>query len=470
LQHAVNYAWVGAQQTGHISYGSENDVACVVRNFLESFLLPLAIDITICSEMGIKGIRPDILILTKNALLIGVVKVKKPGDEILEDNNVMGELFDQMKLLQLFYGMGPAIGILATGEQFLVAWLPQDHRVFSSPPLIALRTPVRTAGDSSNSSPGATPSQQNTSIFDIIDDEENCGSEDIAVYTEDRLLFCTPIFNANNNVPKLMSVLSTALIRMTHSLPNYYETNGRYLIRFHKGLEKKTTWCALPDITKLQSIKFHNFPRCDVKTLLAVEDLGRGSNGKAWLVTTETFSSVCVLKFDNHDSTERLLRERDVWHIIYPEFVSKVHVEQWSGAGALVMPRFATIHESERANLKKKVSALLKLIEAKGLWHDDVRWRNMGCYKSKGTVNPVLFDLVHVKELASPKSDGWIGRAMEALFCGISQESDSEKESDFIRADLFPGKDEICDALSNTKISAEADGKRQTRSTSLDDV
>lgn len=443
LQNAVNYAWVGAQRTGHIFYGSLNDVAITVKNFLESFLSPLDIDVRIGSEMGIQGIRPDIFIVTKNALLIGVVQVKKPGYDILNNGNVMGELFDQMKLMQLFYGMGPAVGILATGEQFLVAWFPQDHDVFSSAPLNAIGTPVRSAGDSSNSPPGATPSQQNTSIFDIIEDEEDCSSEDIAVYTEDRLLFCTPIFDANHNVPKLMNVLSTALIRMTHSQPNYYKTNGRYLIRFHKGLVKKTTWCALPDSTKLQSIKFHKFPRCDVKTLLAVEDLGRGSNGKAWLVTTEMFSSVCVLKFDNCDRTDNLLYEKDMWHIIYPEFASKVHVEQWSGASALVMPRFATIHESERAKLKNKVSELLMLIEAKGFWHEDVQWKNMGCYKSNGAINPVLFDLIHVRELESPKSDDWIARGIDALF-GISQESYSEEESDSIHVDLLPGKDEIC--------------------------
>jgi len=124
---------------------------------------------------------------------------------------------------------------------------------------------------------------------------------------------------------------------MTHSQRNYYDTNGQYLLRFHKGSEKKTTWRALPDTTQLQSIKFQKFPRRDVQNLLAVEDLGRGSNGKAWLVTTETFSSVCVLKFDNHDNKETLLCEKNWWDIIYPEFAEKVHVGLWSGASALVM-------------------------------------------------------------------------------------------------------------------------------------
>jgi len=91
----------------------------------------------------------------------------------------------------------------------------------------------------------------------------------------------------------------------------------------------------------------------------------------------------------------------------------------------------------------------------------------MGCYKLDGTITPVLFDLVHVSHLAPPKSDDWIARAMNTLF-EISQESHSkeEGESDSIRVDLWPGKDELGDALRDIKISAEAaDGESQTPST-----
>lgn len=84
-----------------------------------------------------------------------------------------------------------------------------------------------------------------------------------------------------------------------------------------------------------------------------------------------------MLKFDNHDSSEKLWREKELWSIIYPEFVSKVRVEQWSGSSALMMPCFASIHKSERAKLRNRVHGLLMLIEKKGFWHQDVRWRNM---------------------------------------------------------------------------------------------
>jgi hypothetical protein len=114
LENSQNLSWISVD-SGYYSYGSENDIAYFVKNFLLSFLIPLGIQVNMCTELGIMGIRSDILILTKNSLLIGVVEVKKPGKNILIDKNVMGDLFDQMKLLQLFYGMGPVLGILATG-------------------------------------------------------------------------------------------------------------------------------------------------------------------------------------------------------------------------------------------------------------------------------------------------------------------------------------------------------------------
>ena len=87
----------------------------------------------------------------------------------------------------------------------------------------------------------------------------------------------------------------------------------------------------------------------------------------------------------------------------------------------------------------------------------------MGCYKkSNSTINPVLFDLIHVRELESPKTYHWIEQAMDDLF-NVSQESrPEEEESDYARIDLWPVKDDICDALRNTEISSKADGRRQT--------
>lgn len=58
--------------------------------------------------------------------LVGVVEVKKPGASVLSEPTVLGELLDQMLLVEGFYGMGPVIGILTTGEEWLVSWFPAD--------------------------------------------------------------------------------------------------------------------------------------------------------------------------------------------------------------------------------------------------------------------------------------------------------------------------------------------------------
>lgn len=182
--------------------------------------------------MEIQGIRPDILILELNTLLISVVDIMKSGNSILEDPNVLGELFDQMNLLQPFYGMGPTLGILATGKQFLVGWFLQDLETFSMPPLdIKMRaTPKHVAGNKVDEigPAGSTPSQKNTAIFSVEDEEINSTTETIEQHgnivklDERRLLYCTPVMTANDNIPKLMGILSTALIRVTHAKPSYY--------------------------------------------------------------------------------------------------------------------------------------------------------------------------------------------------------------------------------------------------------
>lgn len=63
-----------------------------------------------------------------------------------------------------------------------------------------------------------------------------------------------------------------------------------------------------------------NFQERDVKTLVGLEDLGRGSTGKVQLcgTVTQPYSAACVLKFDNEDREQKLMKERDMWHLLCP--------------------------------------------------------------------------------------------------------------------------------------------------------
>lgn len=415
IKSAINYAWSNVHHGVYV-YGSENDITIMVRSLLSSICEALGIEVRICTEMGIMGIRPDILILTMGFLLIGVIEVKKPGQYILSNANVLGELFDQIKLIRMFYGMGPALGILATGEEYLVAWYPCDDTFFANPlPEIdnSFSTPLRmNKSKDDDSPPGTTPSSQRMHAHGIEADISDPlhGQADV----DDRLLSSTDIHKWKDNIPFFLNLLSTALMRMTLARVGYYESTSSSFIRFHKDTEVMT-WRTIKNVEEecRKKINFEKYPRSDVTTLLAVEDLGRGSNGKAWLVTTETFSSVCVLKFDNKDNKENLIREQGCWHLIYPEYKHMVRVEKWSGVYALVMPHFSTIPQNQRNLFGDKIVSLLNRIHKIRYKHNDVRWRNIGCITTRDGTVPVLYDLIH---LQPSLDDSWISESMSQLF------------------------------------------------------
>lgn len=103
-------------------YSSEDDIAYIVRRFLESILSALNLPLDFNAEVTIKQIRPDICVLLMGMDLVGVVEVKKPGNNVLLEPTVLGELMDQMILVDGFNGMGPVIGILTTAEEWFVSW------------------------------------------------------------------------------------------------------------------------------------------------------------------------------------------------------------------------------------------------------------------------------------------------------------------------------------------------------------
>lgn len=105
-------------------YGSESDIVFFVRQFLTDIIRALGLKLLFRAEITISHIRPDIAVLLMGRYLMGVVEVKKPGSDVLARPAVLGELLDQMFLVQGFYGTGPVIGILTTGDDWVVSWFP----------------------------------------------------------------------------------------------------------------------------------------------------------------------------------------------------------------------------------------------------------------------------------------------------------------------------------------------------------
>lgn len=407
-------------------YCSESDIAYIVRWFLESIMLALQLNLRFHAEVTIHRIKPDISILLMGRYMVGVVEVKKPGNNILLQPTVLGELLDQMLLVEGFYGNGPVIGILTTGEEWLVSWFPEDTASLSvaDEPEASFTTPMEQSSSASSAKRSRTLSQQQGTIHVV--DEESVIPSDIddsnAIIPEemDRVLCATNVMNIHKdpilvlqNLCSALNLMSTVHLRHTNKL-------SRCLLKFHKDSVSVTFHPACyEDVYSM--VDFDKFPSSNTKTLIALEDLGRGSTGKAWLCVTVTklSSAVCVLKFDNKYSlSENLRKEREMWHLLYPEFKSMVKLEKWSGSEALVMPHFSTVLKEDREKYQRELLAVLtKRFADRGKVHRDVHWRNIGTYRRKsGEVDIVLFDLLDVVDYKEEIHFDWIDKAMKSLF------------------------------------------------------
>eukprot|EP01040_Poterioochromonas_malhamensis_P012013 gene12014-13120_t len=133
ISGAVNSVWRKAHTrsdgTRYLYYSSEAHIVYFVTRFMEDILLALGLPLDFNPEVTIKQIRPNLCVLLLGMYLVGVVEIKKPGGNVLLEPAVLGELLDQMLLVEGFYGMGPVIGILTTGDEWVVSWFPVDQQM-----------------------------------------------------------------------------------------------------------------------------------------------------------------------------------------------------------------------------------------------------------------------------------------------------------------------------------------------------
>jgi hypothetical protein len=439
ISGAANTVWRKAHTRSdgsrYLLYSSEDDIVYFVRRFMEDILLALGLSLDFNAEVTIKQIRPDLCVLLLGMYLVGVVEVKKPGGDVLLEPTVLGESLDQMLLVEGFYGMGPVIGILTTGDEWVVSWFPADQQVLEqceSKSEASFSTPVKpTSRDGpepqakGHSPPGGTPSQRAGSVHtieNVADIPSSISEEDNSEIDQqmERVLCTTEVVSIRTEPSRVLLLLCRAFHLMAMSHTHHSGKLSRCLLKFHKEISAVTFHpAAYEDIQPL--VDFNKFPAKNVKNLVALEDLGRGSTGKAWLCVTVTKprSAACVLKFDNkHAKSDKLVHERDMWALLYPEFSSMIKLEQWSGADALVMPHFSTVLEHEREQYKEELRDVLtsKFME-NGKVHEDVRWRNIGKYKSKdGSVGLVVFDLHDVVDYNVDAHGDWIENAVKSLY------------------------------------------------------
>ena len=99
LLRSLNSVWKG--KSTEVNYSSESDIAGYVKLFLRDIAVALNLeDLEFNSEITINVIRPDIAVLVIGKFLVGVLEVKKPGENILMQPTVLGEILDKIILVQ----------------------------------------------------------------------------------------------------------------------------------------------------------------------------------------------------------------------------------------------------------------------------------------------------------------------------------------------------------------------------------
>lgn len=101
IWNSSNYLWAELnteEKKRHniLTFTNEATIVIYVRTFLLQIIQAMKLEFEIAIDFGIKSIMPDICILTIAHRIIGVVEVKKPGIDILNQPTVLGELFDQL--------------------------------------------------------------------------------------------------------------------------------------------------------------------------------------------------------------------------------------------------------------------------------------------------------------------------------------------------------------------------------------
>lgn len=432
ILNAPNFTWRATSSFGgrtYLPYFTEDDIVRRVANFLEDVLLALKLPLQLRSSLSVNRIRPHVSVIYAKNYLVGIVEVRKTTKYVLESHPiVLGELLDQMLLVEGFYGMGPVIGILTTGEEWLFSWFPNDTMTFEdhdTTPTSPYTTPFieNSSATQTTPSPPAIPSQALCSLHSIDPVEvPNLDLENDEILPQmHRMLTTTSVLNIHDAPEVVLQHLCGAFELMSKSCINHNANLSRCLLKFHKD-SNLITYHPVVFQDVYDSINFHRFPNSNTKKLLALEDLGRGSNGIAWLCITLTRpSSVCVLKYDNHGSTSHLEYERNMWHFLYPEFTKMVQVEKWSGAFALVMPHFSSVLEIEREDLRQELMITLeeRFVRNRKV-HQDVRWQNIGKYQKKEEgVGIILFDLHSVVDYSDEMHLDWIEKAMTNLYGNI---------------------------------------------------
>jgi hypothetical protein len=94
-------------KTTSFAWDSENSIKTLVMEVLADAIEGAGLfgKVDLKDELGIYGLQPDMLVVLVEGFPVGVVEVKKPGEGVVSDPRVLGQMYDYLLRLSSFYGL-----------------------------------------------------------------------------------------------------------------------------------------------------------------------------------------------------------------------------------------------------------------------------------------------------------------------------------------------------------------------------
>ena len=302
---------------GYVTYASENDVATRVHSVVFNVLAALGFaDVaSVHSEVATFNIRADIFVVEVRGIPIGVIEIRKPDKDLkvvgMQHPNILGELYDFMEHLPNFYGVSPVFGVLSNLVEWRVAWLPDETADKIAAQVLSfgeeddysvneeIELPDKGGETKDEGKLGFRPTATKTNpiIHALEEADAEEGTEEHPVRKDERHLHVSRIFRRTDGDHEVFRALFSVIFKMCRYVKfcpfrdPFEKLEERTLLRFSRG-EAPVVWTRLPSLTG----QWNKVPRPDVSKLIAIEDLGRGANGRVWLTCTSS-GAVRVLKF-----------------------------------------------------------------------------------------------------------------------------------------------------------------------------
>lgn len=416
-------------ETGTLGgYSSEADVNSHVKKVIVDILESLGIreKVTIREEVEVMRNRPDFMLILVNGHPIGTIEGKQPGKDAMEHPNILGEVYDQLLHLRSIFRVNTPFTILTCYDQWRICWLNDQDSCERAgmnriPTPVAYATPVDRKQNSEDAlecmsienktdSPPLpeTPSRaQGCAPLPVVDDSEPPRDDEELRKDDYPRTFCgtESLHWKNRELPfMLASVIQKMMLARQEGTPTVLRLAN----------ETTSAWKRAP---RFVSLRFDLCISSAVKNFFLWEDIGKGADGRAFLVSGGTKNAVGVLKFFFSDAERKAKYEMQMWMAVYSQLLpvaKTLRTLQVLGNTALLMPWFQAPKRT-KSELDAINVTLRDDFMKKGIRHDDVAWRNVGVYREGGRTKAVVFDMQRVHRVEQGPHDDWVTPAVDSL-------------------------------------------------------